>query len=208
MKRLVGLVFLKLFGWKRSGEKPSIDKYVMLCVPHTSNWDFPVFLAAIWSFRESLNWLGKHTLFEGPLGWFYKAVGGVAVDRSAPGGLVQQLVSRFDEREFLHLAVPPSGTRGYRDHWKSGFYRIALAANVPVVCAFLDFKTKRCGFGPMVYLTGDERADMDVIRGIYAGMEGKFAEKTSVIRLRGEDDGIPTEAAGEPTVDGSSTSAD
>ena len=199
MKRLVGLAFLKLLGWKRSGEKPPIDKYVMLCVPHTSNWDFPVFLAAIWSFRESLNWLGKHTLFEGPLGWFYKAVGGVAVDRNAAGGIVQQLIEQFETREFLHVAVPPSGTRSYRDHWKSGFYRIALAADVPVVFAFLDWKTKTCGFGPLVYLTGDQKADMDVIRAFYAGMEGKFAPKTSGIRLRseqqeGEDAPTSTEA--------------
>ena len=186
MKRLVGLTFLKLFGWKQRGEKPPIDKYVMLCVPHTSNWDFPVFLAAIWSFRESLNWLGKNTLFEGPLGWFYKAVGGVPVDRSAPGGLVEQLASQFEDREYLHLGIPPSGTRSFRDHWKSGFYRIAMRANVPVVCAFLDFKTKTCGFGPVITLTGDEKADMDRIRAFYAGMEGKFAEKTSTIRLRSE----------------------
>ncbi|MFT6398077.1 MAG: 1-acyl-sn-glycerol-3-phosphate acyltransferase [Bradymonadia bacterium] len=197
MKRLFGLFFLKIFGWKRAGEKPAIDKYVMLCVPHTSNWDFPLFLAAIWSFRESLNWLGKHTLFEGPLGWFYPLVGGVAVDRSAPGGLVAQITGQFATRDFLHVAIPPSGTRSFRDHWKSGFYRIALAADVPVVCAFLDFKTKTTGFGPTIYLTGDQKVDMDKIRAFYDGMQGKFVDKTSTVRLRSEDP--DTEATGDAT---------
>ena len=186
MKRLIGNAFLKIFGWKTGGQKPPIDKYVLLCVPHTSNWDFPVFLAATWHFREKLNWLGKHTLFEGPLGWFYKLVGGVPVDRGAPEGLVHHLVRQFEERDYLHLAIPPSGTRSLREHWKSGFYRIAMAANVPVVCGFLDFKTKHCGFGPVIELTGDMKADMDRIRAFYDGMEGKFAEKTTPFRLRGE----------------------
>ncbi len=197
MKRLFGKAILKIFGWKRAGEKPPIDKYVMLCVPHTSNWDFPFFLAAIWSFEESLNWLGKHTLFQGPLGWFYPLVGGVAVDRSAPGGLVAQITEQFNNREHLHVAIPPSGTRSYRDHWKSGFYRIALAANVPVVCAFLDFKTKTTGFGPVIHLTGDEKADMDKIRAFYDGMQGKFPEKTSLVRLKSEEPGDSASAPAE-----------
>lgn len=192
LKRLLGKGLLKATGWTLVGEVPKAEKYVLVCAHHTSNWDFVWFLSAAWAFDTKINWLGKHTLFENPFGGLLKATGGVPVNRDSPQNLVDQLADRFSDASELHLGIPPSGTRSYRDHWKSGFYRIAMKANVPVVLGILDFKTKQTGFGDEFYLTGDMKADMDRIRAFYADMGGKFPENEAVVRLRSEDGGEAT----------------
>lgn len=189
VRKLVGNLFLRAQGWTPYGEAPSDSQYVLVCAPHTSNWDFVYLVAASWVFGTRLNWLGKHTLFEGWKGKLLLAMGGVPVDRRSPQNLVDQMVDRFATGEPLYLAIPPSGTRSYRDYWKSGFYHIAQQANVPIVLGLLDFKTKRTGYGPRLVPSGDVSADMDKIREFYFGVEGKFPEKQSRIRLRAEDRG-------------------
>lgn len=195
MKKLIGLLFLRLKGWTLYGERPSTDRYVLICAPHTSNWDFVFLVAASWSFGTRLNWLGKHTLFEGLRGRMLLAMGGVPVDRRSPQNLVDQMVDRFASGEPLRLAIPPSGTRSYRDYWKSGFYHIAQKADVPIILGLLDFKTRRVGFGPALVPSGDIGRDMDAIRAFYFGVEGKFPENQARIRLRSED-GRSEEASG------------
>ena len=183
----VGRVLLRLLGWRVVGELPPLNKVVLVAAPHTSNWDFIVGLTGAWSCRLKFRWLGKHTLFRWPFGWFFRALGGLPVDRSAAQGLVQQLVTTFSERERLALVVPPSGTRKGGDYWKSGFYRIALGAGVPIVCVRADYGPKEAQIGPPVYLEGDVSADMDRIRAFYAGVTGKIPEWMTRIRLRDED---------------------
>lgn len=187
LRKLIGAAYIRLAGWTLIGERPEAKKYVLVCAPHTSNWDFVYLLAASWAFGTNLNWLGKHTLFEGPMGWFLLKTGGVPVNRHSPQDLVEQLVTEFESKDELHLAIPPSGTRGYREYWKSGFYRIAMQADVPVVMGILDFKAKRTGFGPQFMLTNDIPKDMDRIREIYFGVEAKFPDQQARIRLRVED---------------------
>jgi 1-acyl-sn-glycerol-3-phosphate acyltransferase len=193
MRKLFAKLFYKLFGWTFVGKLPEHDKYVLLCVHHTSNWDYVYFLITCWLCETHIHWLGKHTLFKGPLGAFFRWTGGVSVDRTSSQGLVEQLAEEFEKRDKLHLAIPPSGTRSYRDYWKSGFYHIAQAANVPVVLGVLDYKKKECGFGPEFMLSGDVRADMDRIRDYYTDVTGKYPDQAARIRLRSED-----EPDGEP----------
>jgi 1-acyl-sn-glycerol-3-phosphate acyltransferase len=184
--RLAGWI-LRRWGWTLVGQKPAAPRYVLVAAPHSSNWDAVVMLLVARAFGVRLGWLGKAEAFRGPLGPLMRALGGIAVDRSAAHGLVPDTAQAFRGRDALALAIAPDGTRGYRDYWKSGFYHIALSAGVPVVLAFLDWGTRRTGVGPTLSLSGDVRADMERIRAFYAGMLARHPEKTSQVRLLEED---------------------
>ena len=130
--------------------------------------------------------MGKHTLFEGPFGRFFRYLGGVSVDRRKSLDQVAQIVKLFEERERMVLVIAPEGTRGTTAYWKSGFYHIARGAKVPLVLGFLDYKKKRGGVGE-VFLPGDNlEADVDRIRTFYAGVTAKHPERFSNIRLKSE----------------------
>jgi 1-acyl-sn-glycerol-3-phosphate acyltransferase len=177
---------LRIGGWRIEGAKPDLRKYVLVAAPHTSNWDFLWMICMAYALQIRVSWLGKDALFSPLFGWFFRLLGGIAVDRSAPSDLVSRLASRFADAGDLVLLVPVEGTRGYAPHWKSGFYHIARAAQVPVVLGFLDYEKCTGGFGPMVVPTGDVVADMDVVRGFYAGIVGKFPESASPVLLKDE----------------------
>ena len=176
--------FLNLIGWQVVGPAPDAPKYVLISAPHTSNWDFFVMYLTAKTLKLQISWIGKDTLFRGPLGPISRALGGVPVNRGVRQKLVAQMVQVFNERDTLVLSVPPSGTRKKTQYWKTGFYWIALGAQVPMVCGFVDYKRKQAGVGPTLMPTGDIEADLDVIRDFYAGISGKFPEQTSVIAVR------------------------
>lgn len=188
MRSWIGRGWLRLLGWtlERPAEMPR--KFVFIAAPHTSNWDFPFMVATAWALGVDISWLGKHTLFQPPMGWFFRAMGGIPVDRRARHNLVQQVVEKFAATDALILGIPPEGTRGKVEYWKSGFYHIARQAEVPVGFAFLDFESKRAGIGGFVTPTGDVRADMDQIRAFYAPIRGKHPHFQSEPRLREEDE--------------------
>ena len=134
------------------------------------------------------HWVGKHTLFTPPFGVLARALRGIPVDRRGPSNMVGQLARQFAQRERMVLVMPPEGTRGRAPYWKSGFYRVSLAAGVPVVLSYVDFTTKTAAIGPLFVPSGDVRADMDVVRAFYAGIQGKHPERQGPIRLEAEDD--------------------
>lgn len=144
-------------------------------------------LAIAWVYGIRVSWMGKHTLFRRPFGPVMRSLGGIAVDRRAPHGVVGQMAEIFADREQLILAVPPEGTRKRVEHWKSGFYEIARAADVPIAAGFLDYRRRRGGIGPLIRPTGDVAADMDDIREFYADKTGRHPERFAVPRLRAED---------------------
>lgn len=187
LKRMVGHAFLRAAGWKVRGERPPVDRYVIIAAPHTSNWDMPFMLAFAFIYDIPVRWMGKHTLFKPPFGPFMKLLGGMPIVRDRPGGVVGQMIDAFEENESLVLMVPAEGTRSYVDYWKSGFYHIAQGAEVPVVLSYLDFGRKEGGIGPAIEVTGDIHADMGRIRAFYAGKTGLKPENVGVIRLREED---------------------
>lgn len=181
--------FMRIRGWTITGVGDLPKKFVALGVPHTSNWDFVAFLAVISRFRVKGRAIGKDSLVSGRFGGFMRRMGIIPVDRNHPGGLVSQLVDEFNASEEMALIIAPEGTRSARTHWKSGFYRIAAAADVPVVLAYVDYKRKETGFGKVVELTGRVREDMDRIREFYATKGfGRHPDRTSEIRLRMEDE--------------------
>lgn len=186
----VGNAILKLWGWTPEGNPPPDKKYVFIAAPHTSAWDFPFMMAFAWFWGVDIRWLGKHVLFEGPFGWFFRWMGGIAVERHKSHNMIQSFAHAFTERDELVLVIPAEGTRKYRDYWKSGFYWAARTAGVPICLGYMDFERKVGGFGPMLWPSDDLSRDMDFIRGFYAGMKGKHPKKLSRIRLRQEDEGV------------------
>ncbi|NNL66060.1 MAG: acyltransferase [Myxococcales bacterium] len=191
MGRWLAELFLRLNGWQTEGQTPEAKKFVLIAAPHTSNWDLAYLLAMAVRFDIKPRWMGKHTLFRGPMGTVMRALGGIPIRRHLRENVVDQMKRTFDENEVLALTIPPEGTRGHTDHWKSGFYHIAVGAGVPLVFSYLDFGRKVGGIGPTYVPTGDVKADMDVIRAFYRDMQGRSPEDFGPIRLKEEEDQPP-----------------
>ena len=175
--RLVGRTYLGTLRWKLRGDWPrDIDKFVLLAAPHTSNWDGLAMLSMASYYRAPVKWMGKKSLTTGPFGWLIKMIGCVPVDRSKPTSLVDQMAEEFARRDKMTLLVPPEGTRGKVKEWKTGFYHIAVAANVPIVLSALDYGTKSGGVIGVFYPSGDYEADLPKIMAYYADIKGKYPE--------------------------------
>lgn len=169
--------FMGFAGWRIQGDWPALDKAVLVAAPHTSNWDGIYMLATSGHYRISLKWMGKKSLTQGPFGWLIKALGCVPIDRSASNDLVKAMSDAFAAHKKMVLAVPPEGTRSAVREWKSGFYYIAVAANVPIILSVLDYGTKTASLAAVVYPTGDYTADLPLIRAHYANAIGKKRDK-------------------------------
>jgi 1-acyl-sn-glycerol-3-phosphate acyltransferase len=175
-----------VFGWDTEGDPAQVAKGVLIAAPHTTNWDLPHMLAASLVYRYRLSWIGKHTLFRFPFGWFMRLLGGVPIDRSSPQGMVKSASAKLRDASQLILAIPPSGSRSRKEHWKSGFYWIAYEAQVPIICGYLDYRRRRAGLGFSFVPTGDVVADMDRVRAFYADLRGKFPDQETPILLKEE----------------------
>ena len=186
MKQRFARWLLHLAGWQLEGEKPALDRYVLIAAPHTSNWDFPLMLLFAAAFDIKVSWMAKHSLFFPPAGWIMRALGGMPVVRHENRNVVDAMVALFNNVTALVLVVPTEGTRERTEYWKSGFYHIARQVPVPIVPSFLDFGRKRGGFGPALETSGDSSGDMQYFRDFYAGMTGKFPAKVGPIRLKEE----------------------
>lgn len=177
----LGEGLLALFGWRFEMITPPARKYVLIGAPHTSNWDFVLMLMMMLAGNLRLNWLGKDSLFRGPLGVLMRALGGIPVNRRERTRLVEQIAARFAASEALIVALAPEGTRSKSPYWKSGFYYMALTANVPVVMGYLDYARRRIGIGPSFMPGGDIESDFEMIRNFYQGMRGKSPHKQGQI---------------------------
>ena len=185
--RLAGVV-LGLGGWTPEGDPPAVPKCVIVAAPHTWWWDGFWMMAFAWWWGLDVNWLVKSSTGRGPMGWFVRSFGAVPVDRSAPRGLVGELVRAFGEHEEMLLSISPEGTRSRGEYWKSGFYHVAREAGVPVCLSYLDYGRGRGGFGVCFQPSGDVRADMELIREFYRDVRGRIPEHFTTPRLREEDE--------------------
>ena len=167
MKKLVSRLILNLFGWKVVSDIPTQKKYVIIVSPHTSNWDFLMFLYAILSKRVQPNVMGKHTLFWWPLSAIMSFLGVVPIDRTQKGGVVEQGIEYFNSVDKTIILVTPEGTRSYRKDWKSGFYHIAWGAKVPLILCKVNFHTRTIFIGEEFNMTGDYDKDIVGIKEYY-----------------------------------------
>jgi 1-acyl-sn-glycerol-3-phosphate acyltransferase len=150
---------------------PDEPKIVLIVAPHTSNWDFLTGLWAKFALRLKARFLGKHTLFWWPLGAFLRWLGGIPIDRSKPTGITEDSARAFRENDRLMLVIAPEGTRRRSQRWKSGFYRIAVAADVPILLVAFDYSRKVIRLGPLFRPTGDYEKDLPKIQShFHAGM--------------------------------------
>jgi len=180
-------------GWRVEGGVPNSKHMLIIAAPHTSNWDAILLLGAAYSFGIKVNWLVKNSFFVPVLGPIITFFGGVPVDRSRATNMVSRLADQIRRSDGTNLVVPPAGTRGYTPYWKSGFYRIAREADIPIVCGYLDYGNKVAGLGLSFQLSGDLKQDMDKIRNFYAPLVGKHPAHKSRILLKEEERQAPEE---------------
>lgn len=167
--------FFSLAGWKIKGDVPrDIKKYVIIAAPHSSNWDFMLGLAVRSIMRFKSNFVGKKELFYKPYGWLFRKLGGYPVDRSKSVHYVDQVAAIFKKEKEFVIALAPEGTRSKVTRWKTGFYHIAVKAEVPIVMAGLDYANKTVIFREPFYPTGDFNKDAKVISEFYKNIKGKF----------------------------------
>jgi 1-acyl-sn-glycerol-3-phosphate acyltransferase len=177
--RGLSLLLLKLCGWKAVGKLPAEPKYVMIVAWHTSNWDLFYGALVALALKVDVVFLAKKELFSPPFGTIIKWLGGIPIERKESHHIVNQMVLKYNESEKFVLAIAPEGTRKKVQYWKSGFYRIAQGARVPILLTFLDYENKRGGAGPLIYLTDSIDRDMQSIRDFYATVRGMYPDKTS-----------------------------
>ncbi|MEX1037309.1 MAG: 1-acyl-sn-glycerol-3-phosphate acyltransferase [Acidimicrobiia bacterium] len=176
--------YLKMRGWKFIGQVPPDPRFIVIGAPHTTNWDFVAFLAATRQWDFTPKYLGKHTLFDGPFGWLFRRLGGIPVDRSKPGGVLDQVKAEFESNQEFALVIAPEGTRKAAEFWKSGFVKIAAATGVPIVPGGLNYRDKTITLGDPVHYDGVADNLMDTLRSFYATTEGKHPEGQGPVQIK------------------------
>lgn len=184
LRARIAAAVLRLIGWRLAYAPPPGPKAVVVVYPHTSNWDFPIGVLARAAVAIPIGFIGKDSLFRPPFGGLFRWLGGIPVNRRERTGFVAALAALFAQRDSLYLAIAPEGTRARGDHWKSGFYRVALAAGVPLGLAFIDYPRREVGILGWLALTGNEAEDLAQLRALYAGKRGRIAENAGDIRFK------------------------
>jgi 1-acyl-sn-glycerol-3-phosphate acyltransferase len=161
--RMLGSLLLRLSGWKPVGQLPNLSKFVIVAAPHTSNWDGVLAVLVLLAGGLDIHWMVKKEALDNPFGGILRWLGAVPIDRQAAGGVVRQIINRFTNQEKFIIVVAPEGTRQRVEKWKTGFYRIATAANVPMVLSYADYAKRTVGFGPTLTPTGDLDVDMAIM---------------------------------------------
>ncbi len=188
LRQRTALRVLQLFGWKIYFKPLPGPHGIAVIYPHTSNWDFPIGLVAKWALDTPFRWLAKDTLFRGAMGRLMRYWGGIAVDRRAPMGATRQLAQQILKEDWCWVGITPEGTRGYRPHWKSGFYHLAQTAGVPMRLVSFDYKRKELRLTETLQPSGDIERDMEFIRAVYRDVTALYPENAAPIVLASKDD--------------------
>lgn len=189
MGRLFSRFFLWVLGWKVKPEMPKEvqERCVMICAPHTSNWDYPLAMWVMSALRVNFKYTIKQEWLKPPFGFLFRWMGGIGINRKPKKegeerpSMVQAMAELFEKNDKLCLMVPAEGSRSLRKEWKTGFYYVALTASVPIVLGYLDYQKKEAGIGmKVIYPSGDIAKDMFEICEFYKNIPAKFPEKFSV----------------------------
>jgi 1-acyl-sn-glycerol-3-phosphate acyltransferase len=176
-RALAKFLFHTLWGWKIDVPYPRhIRKSIVVAMPHTSNWDFPIGVLIRPIMGVNIAFAGKSSLFFFPLGILMKWLGGYPVDRSKHNNMVDAVVDIFKKTDDFILCITPEGTRSKVTKLKTGFYHIALKANVPIVCCKFDWGHRTTGFSEPIYMTGDYETDLQKILDYFKDTKGKNPE--------------------------------
>lgn len=153
------IIFLRLMGWKIEGDFPSLNKFVLAVVPHTRNTDFIIGVLTRAVVDQKISYVGKKELFNPLTGWFFRALGGTPINRNSTENKVSSIAKIFKEKEVFRMAIAPEGTRKKVDKWKTGFYYIAMEAEVPILLVNFNYALKQVGFLKLFYPTGNIEKD-------------------------------------------------
>lgn len=174
--------FFNRAGWTIKGDVPrDLRKYIIAVAPHSSNWDFLIGLAVRSIKKFPSGYLAKKELFKPPFGWLFRALGGYPVDRSRSKNLVDEVVKTIESQDDFVVAITPEGTRNNKGRWKTGFYHIAYKANIPIVFAALNYKTKTVEFFPPFHPSGNLENDAPLIDALFDNIQGKNRMITKVL---------------------------
>ncbi|MGE6330453.1 lysophospholipid acyltransferase family protein [Psychrobacter pacificensis] len=177
---IIGSWLMKTAGWRTVGEIPNISQAVVLALPHTSNVDGVYAIPSLFALDLKISIMGKHTLFKIPvLAQLMRWLGIIPINREAKGSVLQASIDKFKNNKTLFLGLAPEGTRKYTDSWKTGFYYLAVGANVPILPVALDYNTKEVRFLEMVYPTGNIEEDLPKIYAQYGGVMPYHPERLS-----------------------------
>lgn len=171
--RWIGRSVMRLGGWRLVGELPDLRKVMIIFAPHSSGWDAVWGLAAKVALGVHVNFMIKKEACVGPVGWLIRRMGGIPIDRGSPGGVVREISRRFHTREAMWLGIAPEGTRKPVERWKTGFWRIARTARVPVLAVYIHYPERVIGIGEMFELGDDPDADMLRMRESFRPYRGK-----------------------------------
>jgi 1-acyl-sn-glycerol-3-phosphate acyltransferase len=180
-KFIATLIFQKWMGWKITGHFPyDVPKAIVIAAPHTTPADFWLGVFSRTIMGVWIQFIGKKEIFWFPLGNILKAAGGIPVDRSKSSNFTEAVADMFRTRETCYISLAPEGTRKSVAKLKTGFYYIAIAANVPIIHAAFDYKNKEVRWSGPFYPTGDIEADMPKILAPFIGVQGKNRPFTAV----------------------------
>jgi 1-acyl-sn-glycerol-3-phosphate acyltransferase len=178
---------LRIAGWRVVLALPVPPKCVIVFSPHTSNWDFPIGLAAKWVVGVNFRWVGKDSMFATPLAPWFRRWGGIPVNRRESTGFVAQMLAALRAHDDFRLVIAPEGTRAAAAHWKSGFWHLARAAGVPIGLAFIDYSRREVGIGAWLAPSDDADADVARMAAYYATFTAKRPENAGPVRLKPRD---------------------
>jgi 1-acyl-sn-glycerol-3-phosphate acyltransferase len=182
--RRAALGVLRLVGWRSVMVWPPEPRGVIIVYPHTSNWDFILGMLLKIGYGLPANWIGKTEMFPWPFTGLLKWLGGIPVDRKRATGFLDALLEEFRRRDWIWVAIAPEGTRSHADHIKSGFYQLAVAADVPVALGYIDYGSRTVGIDTYLRMSGDREADLARIRDFYASKRGRRPELAGDLRFR------------------------
>ena len=182
MLKPLARIILTLLGWRLLDPPQRPARAVVVAYPHTSNWDALYAQLGKLALGLDAHWVGKDNLFRWPFAGILRRLGGIPVDRRASHGFVAQMAAQFAAHPDFLLVMAPEGTRKLTAGWKSGFYRIALEAGVPLILTTVDYARREVGILAYVELSGDPDADIATIAAHYAGRHGRNPELASPIR--------------------------
>jgi 1-acyl-sn-glycerol-3-phosphate acyltransferase len=177
LSRALAVLALKVTGWRIEGEFPNVSKFVLIVAPHTSNWEFPLGVMAMYAIGLRGAFLAKHTLFRWPIGAVMRWLGGIPVDRSSAHNVVFQTTALFRNRPHLILVVTPDGTRKKLPKWRTGFWYVARGAGVPIMPIAFDYSARLFRFLPLFYPTDDRDADFEALRANFHPGMAKFPDQ-------------------------------
>jgi 1-acyl-sn-glycerol-3-phosphate acyltransferase len=177
LTRGMGRLGLRLMGWRIEGDVPAVPQFVAIGAPHTATADAWVALWSMLGLGLRIFWMGKREIFRWPFAGLLRWLGGIPVERSAPGGTVGQAVDLFRQHARCIVALAPEGTRKKVERWRTGYHRIAVEAGVPIVPVALDYSRHVVDIGRPYTPTGDYATDEAALRAHYRAEQGRHPER-------------------------------